>query len=90
MFSGIYPMPNMKQKKRCGASGKVIRFFTVEIADVSSAPELYANSNNPYSQLSDEERAKEFDAISGLLLAESCREAGQGVKKYLQRVTNIV
>ena len=61
-------------------SGKVIRLFTVEIADASSAPELYTNSSNPYTELSDEERAKEFDAVFGLLLAESYREAGQGME----------
>ena len=62
-----------QKKKR---AGKVIRLFTVEIADASSAPELYTNSSNPYTELSDEERAKEFDTVFGLLLAESYREAG--------------
>ena len=59
--------------------GKVIRLFTVEIADASSAPELYTNSSNPYTELSDEERAKEFDSIFGLLLAESHRETGKAI-----------
>ncbi len=64
-------------KKKRKVSGKVIRLFTVEIADASSAPELYANLSNPYTQLSDEERLKEFNEIFGLLWAESCREASQ-------------
>jgi hypothetical protein len=66
----------MKQKKR---GGKVIRFFKVEISDVSSAPELYANPNNPYAQLSEEERIKDFNEIFGLLWAESCRETSRDV-----------
>ena len=45
----------------------------------SSAPELYTNSSNPYTELSDEERAKEFDSIFGLLLAESYRETGKAI-----------
>ena len=61
------------------SSGKVIRLFTVELADASSAPELYTNSSNPYTELSDEERAKEFDSIFGLLLAESYRETGKAI-----------
>jgi hypothetical protein len=65
------------QKKR--RAGKVIRLFTVEIADASSAPELYANPSNPYTQLSDEERLKEFNEIFGLLWAESCREASKDI-----------
>lgn len=67
----------MKQKKK--HSGKVIRLFTVEIADASSAPELYANPGNPYTQLLDEERLKEFNEIFGLLWAESCREASKDI-----------
>lgn len=66
----------IKQKKQ---AGKVIRFFTVEIADASSAPELYANPSNPYIQLSDEERLKDFNEIFGLLWAESCREASRNI-----------
>jgi len=66
----------MKQKER---AGKVIRFFTVEISDASSAPELYVNPNNPYAQLSDEERLREFIEIFGLLWAESCRETSKDI-----------
>jgi len=66
----------MKQKER---TGKVIRLFTVEISDASSTPELYVNSNNPYAQLSDEERLREFVEIFGLLWAESCRETSKDV-----------
>lgn len=66
----------MKQKKR---GGKVIRSFTVELSDASSAPELYANPSNPYAQLSDEERLRDFVEILGLLWGESCREASKDV-----------
>jgi hypothetical protein len=66
----------MKQKKR---AKKVIRFFKVEVSDVSSAPELYANPNNPYAQLSEEERIKDFNEIFGLLWAESCRETSRDI-----------
>ena len=66
----------IKQKKRVG---KVARFFKVEICDVASAPELYVNSNNPYAQLSDEERVREFVEIFGLLWAESCRETSRDI-----------
>ncbi len=66
----------VKQKKR---SGKVIRFFKVEISDISSAPELYANPSNPYAQLSEEERVKDFNEIFGLLWAESCRETSRDI-----------
>lgn len=65
--------------KNTHSSGKVIRLFTVEITDASSAPELYANSSNPYTGLSDDERVKEFDSIFGLLLAESYKEAGKAI-----------
>jgi hypothetical protein len=64
-----------KRKKKIKHLGKVIRLFTVEIADATSMPELYANPSNPYTQLSDEERLKEFNEIFGLLWAESCRKA---------------
>ena len=66
----------MKQKER---SGKVIRFFTVEISDASSDPEQFVNPNNPYAQLSDEERLREFVEIFGLLWAESCRETSRDI-----------
>ncbi len=66
----------MKQKER---SGKVIRFFTVEISDASSASEQFVNPNNPYAQLSDEERLREFVEIFGLLWAESCRETSKDI-----------
>ena len=69
----------IKQKKN--RSGKVVDLFIVEITDASSAPELYANPNNPYAQMSDDERAKEFDSIFGLLLAESYRENGRDIKE---------
>ena len=65
----------IKRKRRC--SGKVIRLFTVEIEDARTNPELYANPSNPYNQLSDEEREKDFIEIFGLLLAESLREDGR-------------
>ena len=65
--------------KKKNHSGKVIRLFTVEITDTSSAPGLYANPCNPYSQLADEERAREFNEIFGLLWAESCRQAGKDI-----------
>ena len=69
--------PNkIKQKKRVG---KVIRFFKVEVCDAASAPELYANPSNPYAQLSDEERIKDFVDIFGLLWGESCRETSKDV-----------
>jgi len=66
----------VKQKKR---AGKVIRSFKVEICDASAAPELYANPSNPYTQLSDEERIKDFNEIFGLLWAESCRETSRDI-----------
>ena len=65
-----------KQKKRVG---KVIRSFKVEISDAGSMPELYVNPNNPYAQLSEEERLKEFIDIFGLLWAESCRETSKDI-----------
>ena len=65
----------MKQRR----TGKVIRSFRVEICDASSAPELYANPNNLYAQLSDEERIKDFNEIFGLLWAESCQEASKDI-----------
>ncbi|MGA2775353.1 MAG: hypothetical protein ABSE81_04770 [Candidatus Omnitrophota bacterium] len=66
----------IKQKKR---AGKVIRAFKVEICDASSNPELYANPSNPYAQLSDEERLKDFVEVFGLLWGESCRETSKDV-----------
>ncbi len=66
----------MKQKK---CARKVIRFFKVEISDINSAPELFANPTNPYAQLSDEERIKDFNEIFGLLWAESCRETSRDI-----------
>jgi len=68
-----------KKKNKIKHSGKVIRLFIVEITDASSAPELYANPSNPYTQLSDEERLKEFSEIFGLLWAESCQEASRDI-----------
>lgn len=59
----------------------MIRLFTVEIADASSTPELYANPANPYTQLSDEERLKDFSEIFGLLWAESCQKGGKIIVK---------
>ena len=67
----------MTNKKKKNSARKVIRFFTVELADASSAPELYANPTNPYAQLSDEERLKDFSEIFGLLWAESHQEANK-------------
>lgn len=64
----------IKQNKRVG---KVIRSFRVEVCDASSNDELYANPNNPYTQLSDEERLKDFVEIFGLLWGESCRETSK-------------
>lgn len=72
-------MDEHKMKQKIKHSGKVIRLFTVEIADASSAPELYANPSNPYAQLPDEERLKEFDETFGLLWAESCREGSRDI-----------
>jgi len=66
----------IKQKKH---AGKVIRSFKVEICDASSAPEMYANPSNPYTQLSEEERVKDFNEIFGLLWAESCRENSRDI-----------
>lgn len=71
-------MSETNQKRN--SPGKVIQFFTVEIADVGSAPELYINSENPYAGASDDDRAKGFDSIFGLLLAESFRESGRDRK----------
>jgi len=68
-----------KNKQKIRHHGKVIRLFTVEIADAGSMPELYANPANPYSQLPDEERQKDFNEIFGLLWAESCREASKDI-----------
>ena len=67
------------KKQKTKRSGKVIRFFTVEIIDASSMPELYANSSNPYNQLSDEERMKDFNKNFGLFWVESCREANKDI-----------
>jgi len=69
----------MIHKKKKDSSGKVIRLFTVEITDATSVPETYANPGNPYIQLSDEERLKDFNEIFGLLWAESCREANKNI-----------
>ena len=66
----------MKQKKR---KKKVIRFFQVEVSDINSDPELFANPTNPYTQLSDEERIKDFNEIFGLFWAESCRETSRDI-----------
>lgn len=63
----------MKHKKN--RSGKVIRFFTVEVVGPASDPVLDSNPSNPYIRLSDEERLKELIEMFGLLWAESCREA---------------
>ena len=69
--------PNkIKQKKRVG---KVIRFFKVEVCDAASAPELYVNPSNPYAQMTDEERLKDFVEMFGLLWGESCRETSKDV-----------
>ncbi len=67
-------MSNTKQKK---GPAKVVQHFIVEVADVGSAPELYANPGNPYAGASDDDRARGFDSIFGLLLAESFRESGR-------------
>jgi hypothetical protein len=64
-----------KQKRR--HPGKVIRFFTVEVASSGSDPVLDSNSCNPYSLLSEEERVKDLVEIFGLLWAESCRKSSQ-------------
>lgn len=61
------------------SNGKVIRSFKVEICDASSTPEFFANSSNPYTQLSDEERIRDFNEIFGLLWAESCRETSRDI-----------
>ncbi len=62
-----------KNKKR--VCGKVIRHFFVEIADASSDSALYSNSSNPYVQMTEEERLRDFIEMFGVLWAESCREA---------------
>jgi hypothetical protein len=67
----------INQKNR--RSGRVIRLFTVEIVDASSAPEAFANLNNSYAQLSDEERMKDINETFGLLFAEACRESGENI-----------
>jgi hypothetical protein len=79
VLKGNTQVDEHKMRQKTKHSGKVIRLFTVEIADASSAPELYANPNNPYTQLSDEERLKEFVEIFGLLWAESCRETSRDI-----------
>ncbi|MBF0620090.1 MAG: hypothetical protein HQL19_07975 [Candidatus Omnitrophica bacterium] len=65
-------MSDPKHDKK-NSPGKVIQMFTIEIEDAATAPEMYANPSNHYAQLSDEARVKDFDAIFGLLLAESYR-----------------
>ncbi len=60
------------EKQKVKRSGKVIRHFTVEISSDSS---LDNNPSNPYTQLSEEERLKDFVETFSLLWAESCREA---------------
>jgi hypothetical protein len=69
----------VENEKKRKVSGKVIRLFTVEIAEASSAPKLYANASNPYTRLSDEERLRDFSEIFGLLWAESCLEANKDI-----------
>lgn len=54
----------MKKKQ-----GKVIKHFTIEFDS-----KLESNPANPFSQLSDEERLKDFIETFSLLWAESCRE----------------
>jgi hypothetical protein len=68
-------VPKMKRKRN--HSGKVIRFFTVEIVVSGSDPSLDSNPTNPYVQLSEEERLKDFIEMFSLLWAESCREASR-------------
>ena len=70
---------NSYKIKQKNPPGKVVRSFKVEICDASSAPELYVNPSNPYTQLSDESRVKDFNEIFGLLWAESCREIGKDI-----------
>jgi hypothetical protein len=70
----------MNQKRN--HSGKVVRFFTVEIRDSCSDPALDTNPSNPYSQLSGDARLKDFIEMFGILWAESCQEASQkNIKK---------
>lgn len=66
-------------KKR---SGKVIRLFTVEITDACSTPEVYTNPSNPYTQLSGEERLKDFNEIFALLWAESYRDISRSIHAH--------
>jgi len=70
----------MKQKRN--RSGKVIRFFTVEIVAQGSDPALDTNPANPYLQLSEEARLRDFIEMFSILWAESCQEASQkNIKK---------
>lgn len=69
-------MKNQNQRKNKNrVCGKVIRHFCVEIADASSDSALYSNPSNPYVQMSEEERLRDFVEMFGVLWAESCREA---------------
>jgi hypothetical protein len=72
-----------KIKQKRNRSGKVIRFFTVEIAASGSDPALDSNPSNPYTQLSEEERLKDFIEMFGILWAESCQEVPQ--KSYTEK-----
>ncbi|MCA9405015.1 MAG: hypothetical protein KC684_00625 [Candidatus Omnitrophica bacterium] len=65
----------VKSKKK--RKGKVIRHFTVEAVSADSDPELFSNSANMYTGLSDEERLKDLVDIFGLLWAETCRDASE-------------
>ena len=64
-----------QQKTKNRVCGKVIRHFVVEVVDAGSDPVLFSNSSNPYCDMSEEERLKDFVEIFGVLWAESCREA---------------
>ena len=71
--------PTMKNgsDKRTNRKGKVIRLFTIELVPAGSDPALDVNPANPYTELSEEARLRDFIETFGVLWAESCREASK-------------
>jgi hypothetical protein len=59
--------------------GKVIKYFTFEIVEADTCPELKYNPSNPYSFMSDEERIRDLVDIWGTLLSETYRERYKGI-----------
>lgn len=68
---------------RKNPKGKVIKYFTVEAVDAESDPDFKNNDSNPYAQLSEEERIKDFIEMFAILWVETCREKARD--NYLEQ-----